>query len=110
MKLTAAVCTLALLVPLSALAETTPKQANEAGRPGKILSNAECSKLWSEAAGRADLSAEQAKPYVTNFEQVDKNHDQKITNDEFRAGCKMGFVQHAAADPAAKKPGGKTVE
>lgn len=104
MKVLIPVCLLALFAG-PALAESTPKEAVEAGRPGKILSESECSTLWSQAAGRTDLSPEQAKPYVTNFEQVDKNSDNKITNDEFQAGCKLGFVQHAAADPGARTPG-----
>lgn len=79
----------------------TPKAANEAGRPGAILSESECTTLWNQAAGRMDLTAEQAKPYVTNFEQVDANSDKKIDNKEFQAGCKMGFVQHAAKDSGA---------
>jgi hypothetical protein len=109
MKAIIAICALGLLAG-PALAESTPEAAKEAGRPGKILSEKECSDLWSKAAGRTDLSAEQAKPYVTNFEQVDKNSDNKITNDEFSAGCKMGFVQQAAAEPGAKEPGDTTVE
>ena len=110
MKAIIQLCVLCMFAVVPAQAESTPKEAMEGGRPGKILSQEECSKLWGDAAGRTDLSAEQAKPYVTNFEQVDKNSDKKITNDEFQAGCKLGFVQHAAAEPGAAKPGNKTVE
>jgi len=106
MKAVIAICALCFAA-VPALAESTPKAANEAGRPGKVLSEQECSSLWSTAAGRTDLSPEQAKPYVTNFEQVDTNSDNKISNEEFRAGCKMGFVQQAAAEPGAKTPGSK---
>lgn len=90
---------LSILVVVSgqAFAQDTPKAAKEAGRPGAILSDSECAKIWNDAAGRGDLSAQQAKPYVTNFEQVDKNSDNKISNAEFKEGCKMGFVQHASA-------------
>lgn len=77
-----------------AFAETTPKAAKEAGRPGQVLSDSDCTKLWTDAGG-ADLTADKAKPFVTNFEQVDTNTDSKITSAEFKEGCKLGFVNHA---------------
>jgi hypothetical protein len=67
-----------------------------AGRPGKILEEAECTAVWKEAGG-ADLTAEQAKARVTNFEQVDKDNDGKITNAEFTEGCKAGWIQKGTA-------------
>jgi hypothetical protein len=101
MKTTFAVFAVLAALAQPILAQETPKAAKEAGRPGKILSEKECTTLWGEAAGRMDLTADQAKPYVTNFEQVDTNSDKKIDNAEFKAGCKLGFVQHASKDSGA---------
>ena len=86
------------------------KAAKEAGRPGQILNEAECSKVWSDASGGQDLSAEKAKPFVTNFEQVDKNGDNMISSAEFTDGCKMGFVQQAAAGSESSTGAGAGTE
>lgn len=101
---------LAMGAPGAAFAESTPKAAKEAGRPGQILNEAECSKVWSDASGGQDLSAEKAKPFVTNFEQVDKNGDNMISSAEFTDGCKMGFVQQAAAGSESSTGAGAGTE
>lgn len=112
MKLVASALGLALAMgaPGATLAENMPKAAKEAGRPGQILSEAECSKVWSDASGGQDLSAEKAKPFVTNFEQVDKNGDNMISSAEFTDGCKMGFVQQAAAGSESSTGAGAGTE
>ncbi|MGE3230159.1 MAG: hypothetical protein AB7J30_12055 [Hyphomicrobium sp.] len=56
------------------------------------LTEDECRAIWNTAAGRAELSADGAKPYIDNFESVDTNRDRKVSNAEFRAGCKAGLV------------------
>lgn len=56
------------------------------------MSEDECRAIWNTAAGRSDLGPEGAKPYIDSFESVDLNSDLKITNAEFKAGCKAGHV------------------
>ncbi|WP_072396578.1 hypothetical protein [Hyphomicrobium sp. CS1GBMeth3] len=62
----------------------------EAANPA--LSADDCRAIWNTAAGRSDLSADGAKPYIDDFEAVDTNRDKKISNAEFKAGCAAGLV------------------
>lgn len=64
--------------------------ANEAS--SAPLSEDECRAIWNTAAGRSDLGPDGAKPYIDDFASVDGNHDQKISNAEFKAGCAAGLV------------------
>jgi hypothetical protein len=48
--------------------------------------------VWNTAAGRSDLAPLGAKPYIDDFAAVDANGDSKISNAEFKAGCKAGLV------------------
>ena len=42
------------------------------GRPGKVLSEAECTKAWQTAGPDGDtLSKDKATPFILNFEMVD---------------------------------------
>jgi hypothetical protein len=75
-----------------ALIVTVTMAVATAAAAGAPLSEDECRAVWNTAAGRSDLSAEGAKPYIDSFESVDTNGDMKINNPEFRAGCKAGFV------------------
>jgi hypothetical protein len=50
------------------------------------------------------LSEGQAAPFVVNFKLVDVNADGKISEAEFKDGCKQGLVQEAAAP---QQPTGK---
>lgn len=63
-----------------------------ADAPNAHLTEDECRAIWNTAAGRAELSADGAKPYIDEFETVDTNRDRKISNTEFRAGCSAGLV------------------
>ena len=77
------------------------------GRPAAVLDDAKCADIWSATQREGDaLSQGQAAPYIVNFGQVDANSDGKITEAEFKDGCKQGLVQEAAA---AQQPSGKTV-
>jgi hypothetical protein len=84
------------------------------GRPGKVLSEAECSKAWETAGPDGDtLSQDKAAPFIANFDLVDTSKDAKISQDEWQAGCEKGWV---SADATAVKemhgtpaePAGKT--
>jgi hypothetical protein len=50
------------------------------------------------------LSEGQAAPFVVNFKLVDADGDGKISEAEFKDGCKKGLVQEAAAQ---QQPSGK---
>jgi hypothetical protein len=68
------------------------------GRPGKILSDAECAKAWETAGPQGDtLSKDKAAPFILNFEMVDTSKDAKISQDEWKAGCSKGWISADAA-------------
>lgn len=67
-------------------------ETNPAGRPGKILNDADCQSAWKMAGGK-ELNEKAAQPYVTNFDAVDKNNDSQITKAEFEAGCNVGWIE-----------------
>ena len=57
------------------------------GRPGKILTDAECAKAWEMAGPDGDtLSQDKATPYILNFQMVDTSSDAKISQEEWKAG------------------------
>ncbi len=71
------------------------------GRPGKILSEAECQKAWEMAGPDGDtLSEDKATPYILNFQMVNSSKDAKISADEWKDGCAKGWV---SADAATQK-------
>lgn len=65
---------------------------SEEAPPAAALSEDDCRAVWNTAAGRSDLSVDGARPYIDSFESVDTNRDKKISNAEFKAGCKAGLV------------------
>jgi hypothetical protein len=68
------------------------------GRPGKVLSEAECTKAWETAGPDGHtLSKEKAVPFILNFQMVDTSKDAKISQEEWKAGCEKGWVSADAA-------------
>jgi hypothetical protein len=68
------------------------------GRPGKVLSEAECTKAWEAAAPDGDtLSEDKATPYILNFQMVDSSNDAKISAEEWKEGCAKGWVSADAS-------------
>jgi hypothetical protein len=43
------------------------------------------------------LSEDKAVPFVVNFQMVDTNKDGKVSADEFKTGCREGWIQEADA-------------
>ena len=85
---------------------TTPADPSS-GRPAAILDDAKCANVWSLTQRQGDaLSEGEAAPFVVNFKLVDANGDGKISEAEFKDGCKQGLVQEASA--AGQQPAGKT--
>jgi len=68
------------------------------GRPGKVLSEAECQKAWETAGPAGDvLSEDKATPFILNFEMVDTSGDAQISADEWKDGCSKGWISADAA-------------
>jgi hypothetical protein len=82
----------ALAALLAAPALAQQPDLSPAGRPGEILNEADCKAVW-EKAGNKELGEGEAKPFVTNFEQVDKDGNKKISQTEFQQGCNVGWVE-----------------
>ena len=81
--------------------------AGTAGRPGAVLSEADCVAAWHSAAGdeltrfhrgHANLSPASASGIVTNFQQADSDNDGSVSWAEFVQACKLGFVTGSEAD------------
>jgi hypothetical protein len=75
--------------------------AGTAGRPGAVLSEANCVAVWQGVAGdeltrfhraHATLSPANASGVVTNFQQADSDNDGTVSRAEFVQACKLGFV------------------
>jgi hypothetical protein len=104
MRLTA-VSTLAFLLsmgPAFAGPGAAPPEGSQdpdpSGRPGKVLSEADCQKAWEMAGPDGDtLSKDKATPYILNFEMVDSSDDAKISAEEWKEGCAKGWVSADAA-------------
>ncbi|MDX1402370.1 MAG: hypothetical protein R3245_10640 [Kiloniellales bacterium] len=63
------------------------------GRPGKVLSDAECQKAWETASPDGDtISNDKAEPFILNIQLVDSSKDGKISADEWKDGCSKGWV------------------
>ena len=76
------------------------------GRPAAILDDAKCADVWSLTEREGDtLSQGRAAPFIVNFDMVDVDGDGKISEAEFKDGCKQGLVQEAAA---AQRPSGES--
>jgi hypothetical protein len=85
---------------------TTPANPSS-GRPAAVLDDAKCANVWSLTQRQGDtLSEGEAAPFIVNFKQVDANGDGKISEAEFKDGCKKGLVQEASA--GGQSPSGQT--
>ena len=85
-----------------------PEGGPPSGRPGAILDDTKCNAVWSRTEREGDaLVADKAAPFIVNFEMVDTNKDGKVTEDEFKQGCKNGWVQEQASK-AGETGGGQT--
>jgi hypothetical protein len=87
-----------------------PEGGPPSGRPGAILSEAQCKDVWSRTEREGDtLSADKAAPFVVNFKLLDVDGNGKITLNEFFDGCSKGLVQENASKPPTSG-GGQTPE
>ena len=81
--------------------------AGTAGRPGAVLSEADCTAVWHSATGdeltrfhrdHANLSPALAKGIVTNFQQADSDNDGSVSWAEFVQACKLGLVANGVVE------------
>jgi hypothetical protein len=89
-----------------------PKQPADpaSGRPSAMLDDAKCASVWSMTEREGDtLSEGKAAPFIVNFSMVDANSDGKISEAEFKDGCKKGLVQEASAE-GSQQPQGEPAE
>jgi hypothetical protein len=85
----------------------TPQGGDSSGRPSAILDDAKCQSVWSLTEREGDvLSQDKAAPFIVNFQMVDTDGNGKISQDEFKQGCKKGWVQEASAG-GTQAPTGK---
>jgi hypothetical protein len=105
MKFAAFSSLIILLGAGSAFAADT--DAGTAGRPGAVLSEADCATAWHKVAGdeltrfhrgHANLAPALAKGIVNNFQQADSDNDGSVSWAEFVQACKLGFVTGAEVD------------
>jgi hypothetical protein len=105
MKFAAFASLIILFGASSAFAADT--DAGTAGRPGAVLSEADCVAAWHSVAGdeltrfhrgHANLSPARAIGVVTNFQQADSDNDGNVSWAEFVQACKLGFVAGREAD------------
>jgi hypothetical protein len=92
------------------LAFAADTDAGTAGRPGAVLSDADCMAAWHGIAGdelmrfhrtHDGLLPVNARGVVTNFQQADTDEDGKVSLAEFREACKLGLVAASDVDRTA---------
>jgi hypothetical protein len=87
-----------------------PEGGPPSGRPGPVLDDAKCTAVWEITEREGDvLVADKAAPFIANFEMVDTDKDGKVTQAEFKEGCKKGWVQEKPSKPG-ETGGGETPE
>jgi EF hand domain-containing protein len=61
---------------------------------------------WNMTEREGDILSEgKAAPFIVNFKMVDTDRDGWITQDEFKQGCKNGWVQEKSAEGSQKPTG-----
>jgi hypothetical protein len=82
-----------------------PESSPPAGRPGEILDAAKCEAIWNTTERDDDgfLTSAKAGPFVTNFHAVDTNGDHKVSLEEFKIGCKDGWIEEGSGSPLPTK-------
>jgi hypothetical protein len=80
--------------PVPAIPESSPPS----GRPSQVISDeAQCEAIWNKTDRVDDaLGSDKAAPFITNFHMVDTNSDHKVSLEEFKAGCKNGWVEEGS--------------
>jgi hypothetical protein len=83
-----------------------PEGGAPSGRPSAVLDEAKCDSIWNMTEREGDILSEgKAAPFIVNFKMVDSDRDGWITQDEFKQGCKNGWVKTAGSQkPTVTEP------
>jgi hypothetical protein len=75
-----------------------PEGGAPSGRPSAVLDEAKCDSIWNMTEREGEILSEgKAAPFIVNFKMVDTDRDGWITQNEFKQGCKNGWVQEKSA-------------
>jgi hypothetical protein len=83
-----------------------PEGGAPSGRPSAVLDEAKCDSIWNMTEREGEILSEgKAAPFIVNFKMVDADRDGWITQNEFKQGCKNGWVQEKSATGSQKPTG-----
>ena len=83
-----------------------PEGGAPSGRPSAVLDEAKCDSIWNITEREGEILSEgKAAPFIVNFKMVDTDRDGWITQNEFKQGCKNGWVQEKSATGSQKPTG-----
>jgi len=83
-----------------------PEGGAPSGRPSAVLDEAKCDSVWNMTEREGDILSEgKAGPFIVNFTMVDTDRDGLITQEEFKQGCKNGWVQEKSATGSQRPTG-----
>jgi hypothetical protein len=69
----------------------------QAAEKGKPLDDAQCKAAWTIVSPHGDaISKDKAVQTIIDFSMVDTNKDAVVDADEFKAGCKSGWIVPAS--------------
>jgi hypothetical protein len=75
-----------------------PEGGAPSGRPSAVLDEAKCDSIWNMTEREGEILSEgKAAPFIVNFKMIDTDRDGWITQNEFKQGCKNGWVQEKSA-------------
>jgi hypothetical protein len=83
-----------------------PEGGAPSGRPSAVLDEAKCDSIWNMTEREGEILSEgKAAPFIVNFTMVDTDRDGLITQEEFKQGCKNGWVQEKSATGSQRPTG-----
>jgi hypothetical protein len=83
-----------------------PEGGAPSGSPSAVLDEAKCESVWNMTEREGDILSEgKAGPFIVNFTMVDTDRDGSITQEEFKQGCKNGWVQEKSATGSQRPTG-----
>ncbi|XSG82985.1 MAG: hypothetical protein ACPW61_04190 [Methyloligella sp. ZOD6] len=84
----------ATIVAATALAFASGTALAADSTPGKALDDDKCQAVWDMTERDGDtLSKDKAVDFVVNYEMVDTDGSGDISADEFKNGCKQGWIK-----------------
>jgi len=96
----------------AAAAQSSPSGSSSSGAASSgasvKLTMAQCDAIWEKAdvSKSGSLSAEQAKPYISDFKAADTKGNGKLTKAEFQAACSKGIVHDTSSSGSSSGTSG----